>query len=91
MNLREQYKEKFGKYPSSQMKEETLLKKLNIKKVETKTVVIETPEPIIQEKKEVKEIMKLKTRTVKGYVEPKEGNKVLKMTSRRRAYLLKNK
>ena len=89
MDLREQYKEKFGKYPSSQMKEETLLKKLGIKElVETKTVVIE-PEAV-QEVKEVKKITKLKTRTAKGYVEPTKDS-VVRMTSRRRAYLLRNK
>ena len=108
MNLREQYKEKFGKFPSSQMKEETLLKKLGLDENELKrdhlikdaidnwtelTYVKEekTITELWDKKEEPKEVMKLKTRTVKGYIEPKEGDKVLKMTSRRRAYLLKNK
>ena len=81
MTLRDQYKEKFGKYPSSQMKEETLLKKLGIEEI---------IEPI-EEEIIPKEIMKVKTKAVKGYIEPKQGDKVVKMTSRQRAYLLKNK
>ena len=99
MNLREQYKEKFGKFPSSQMKEETLLKKLGIDKIDNPfgeslvdTIIVEKEKDNIELNKKVeKEVMKLKTRTVTGYIEPNKGDKPLKMTSRRRAYLLKNK
>lgn len=95
MTLRDQYKEKFGKYPSSQMKEETLLKKLGIEELKYVAPVVmeEITETIQEEYKEVipKEIMKVKTKAVKGYIEPKQGDKVVKMTSRQRAYLLKNK
>lgn len=91
-DLRDQYKDKFGKYPSSQMKEETLLKKLGIEKEDTlEERVIREEKAIELEKEAPKEIMKVKTKAVKGYIEPKQGDKVVKMTSRQRAYLLKNK
>ncbi|MCP4971575.1 MAG: hypothetical protein GY932_13405 [Arcobacter sp.] len=84
MELREQYKEKFGKYPSSQMKEETLLKKLGADiKEENITEANETkPEPVV-----TPNLMKIKERKVVNT----EDKTVKRMTTRQRYNLLHKK